>query len=307
MVPGRKSVHKRLMAELFLNPNLPNYFVSRADITSADTASSVVDEYEAANVITFPNLKVDIDHGFWGRVDTDEYPELKKFGPVLMPDLSESEQHRRLRNGLVGKGLDKTTAGQMCDHFMSICRQLLPVYETVFSHYQFERRKVMWRLNTIRAENMHVDTYKRETELHFARMFVNLDSQPRIWHTSWRIQDMVQQAMGTIPPGQLKKLDRGQVWSKLNSSFFGQNSREWWDEQPRHIAFFGPGDVWVVDSRQVAHQIFYGRRALSIDFSVSKQHMKDPARHYLEIAETFRTDNRVAHDLHNARHPQLVA
>ena len=118
---------------------------------------------------------------------------------------------------------------------------------------------------------------------------------------------MVQQAMGTIPPGQLKKLDRGQVWSKLNSSFFGQNSREWWDDQPRHIAFFAPGDVWVVDSRQVAHQIFYGRRALSIDFSVPKQHMKNPARHYLEIAENFRTDNRVAHNFHNARPPQLVA
>ena len=150
----------------------------------------------------------------------------------------------------------------------------------------------MWRLNVIRAENMHIDTYKTENEQHFARMFVNLDTQPRIWHTSWRVQDMVQKAMGKIPPRELEGLSRGEVWSKLNAFFFGKNSREWWDDQPRHIAFFDPGDVWVVDSRQVAHQIFYGRRALSIDFSVPKEQMKNRSLHYLDIAERFRTDNR---------------
>lgn len=295
------------MAELFLNPNLPNYFVSASEVTSAATARSYVDEYEGAKVITFPNLKVDIDHGYWAGVDTDKYPELKKFGPVLAPDLDESEQNRRLRNGLVKNGVDKATARVMCDQFQSICRQLLPVYEAVFSGYEFERRKVMWRLNTIRAENMHVDTYKRETEQHFARMFVNLDTQPRIWHTSWRVQDMVEKAVGTIPPHQLKKRNRGEVWSALNAAFFGQNSREWWDEQPRHIAFFGPGDVWIVDSRQVAHQIFYGRRALSIDFSVPKEMMKNPDRHYLEIAEAFRTENRLAYGAQEGMEQQLVA
>jgi hypothetical protein len=295
------------MAELFLNPNLPNYFVSRPEVTSAATARSVVDSYEAAEVITFPNLKIDIDHQFWSGLETDLFPELKKFGPVLNPDLDQNEQHRRLRNGLVERGLDKRMARQMCDHFLSLCAQVLPVYEAIFSDYEFERRKVMWRLNTIMAENLHVDTYKHETEVHFARMFINLDTQPRIWHTSWRAQDMVEQAAGKIPPKQLDKLDRGQVWSRLNASFFGKNSREWWDDQPRHIAFFAPGDIWVVDSRQVAHQIFYGRRALSIDFSVPKALMKNPGRHYLEIAQDFRVKNRIAHEWQSERQGQLVA
>lgn len=102
---------------------------------------------------------------------------------------------------------------------------------------------------------------------------------------------MVQKAMGKISPRELDGLSRGEVWSKLNAYFFGKNSREWWDDQPRHIAFFAPGDVWAVDSRQVAHQIFYGRRALSIDFAVPKQLMKNPSLHYLDIAERFRAAN----------------
>ena len=49
-----------------------------------------------------------------------------------------------------------------------------------------------------------------------------------------------------------------------------------------------PGDVWIVDSRQIAHQIFYGRRALSIDFSVKRESMENPDRHYLSFVDRFR-------------------
>ena len=299
VVLARVPVHNSAMAELFLNPNLPNYFVSAPEVTPTATARSYVDEYEAAKVICFPNLGRDIDHDFWANLDTDKYPELKKFGPTLVPGIDAKDQGRRLRNGLVKRGVDEGIARTMCDQFLAVCGQLLPAYEKIFSDYSFDRRKVMWRLNTIMAENMHVDTYKHENETHFARMFVNLDTQPRIWHTSWRIQDMVEQAMGKIAPSTLKKRTKGDVWSAINSHFYGQNSREWWDEQPRHIAFFAPGDVWVVDSRQVSHQIFYGRRALSIDFSVPKQMMKNPDRHYLEIADAFRAENKIAYDNEN--------
>ena len=281
------------MAEIFLNPNLPNYFVSKPEVTSVATARSLVGEYEAAKVITFPKLRVDIDHDFWAQLETDDHPTLKKFAPILNQGLGESEQHRLIAKGLVQRGIDKRLAHEMCDHFEAICRQLLPVYQALFADYEFDRRKVMWRLNTTRAENLHVDTYKHENELHFARMFVNLDTQPRIWQTSWTAQDMVDRAFGKIPPKQLEALSRGDVWARLNALYFGKNSRQWWDEQPRHIAFFAPGDVWVVDSRQVAHQIFYGRRALSIDFAVLREHMKDPERHYLAIAESFRVRNRM--------------
>lgn len=279
------------MPKLFLNPNLPDYFLSAPEVTSAADARSYVDEYEGAKVIYFPNLRAAIDHSFWADLEADKHPALKKFGIVLSPDHDGVEQHRRQ---LIAHGLDKALTKTMCDQIQAIYNLLIPVYCAIFSDYSFNRQKVVWRLNTIRAENMHVDTYKSEVEHHFARMFINLDTQPRIWHTSWTIQDMVRQAKGRIPQEELEGLTRGQVWSKLNATFFGKNSREWWDGQPRHIAFFEPGDVWVVDSRQVAHQIFYGRRALSIDFSVPKEHMKNPQVQYLEIAKGFREENRLA-------------
>ncbi len=73
----------------------------------------------------------------------------------------------------------------------------------------------------------------------------------------------------------------------LNHAAFGGPVWHWWDRQPRHVAYFAPGDVWAVDSRQVAHQIFYGRRAVSIDFFVERASMADPGRHYLAMAQTM--------------------
>jgi hypothetical protein len=278
------------MPKLYLNPSLPDYFVSAPEVTSDAIPRSYVDEYEDSKVICFPNLKGRIDHEFWAALDTDKYPGLKKFGIDLNPTFDNLDQHHR---GLVQHGVDDDLATAICDQMEAIYSALIPIYLGIFAEYGFERRKVMWRLNTIMAENMHVDTYKTEVEQHFARMFINLDNQPRIWHTSWQIEDMVQQAKGRIRPEKVEGLSRGEVWNMLSKKFFGKNSREWWDDQPRHIAFFDPGDVWVVDSRQVAHQIFYGRRALSIDFYVPKERMKNPRRHYLEIAERFRTEIRL--------------
>lgn len=282
------------MAQLFVNPKLPDYFRSAPEVSLTEPARSYVEEYEDAKVVVFPNLKDAIDCDFWAGLDTETYPELKKFSPILAPELDSEQQRRELKKALTVKGVDKPIAHDVSAQFKRLYERLIPVYQSVFADYMFDRRKIMLRLNTIMAENMHVDTYKKENDLHFARMFVNLDTQPRIWHTSWRVQDMVEKAAGSVPPEQLKGLNRGQVWSRLNAAFFGQNSREWWDEQPRHIAFFAPGDVWIVDSRQVAHQIFYGRRALSIDFSVPKTEMRDPSLHYLEIAERFRAANESA-------------
>ena len=282
------------MPKLFVNPKLPDYFQSAPEVTCSGTARSYVDEYEGAKVVVFPNLAKSIDHEFWAALDTDRYSELKKFGPILQPGVDAAEQRHKLQKALAARQVDKPVANALIEQFQRLMAHIVPAYQAIFADYDFDRWKVMLRLNTIMAENMHIDTYKTENEQHFARMFINLDTQPRIWHTSWRVGDMVEQAVGRIPPGELDGLTRGEVWSRLNSKFFGQNSREWWDEQPRHIAFFAPGDAWIVDSRQVAHQIFYGRRALSIDFSVPRQLMKDPSLHYLDIAERFRSQNREA-------------
>jgi hypothetical protein len=277
------------VAELFINPELPNYFVSAPDVTDAESARSFVREFENAMVVSFPNLKANIDHDFWAALDTDRYPGLRKFSPqVNLEDPADTTVHRKT---LLDRGVDKPTTTALCDQFRAIYEAVLPAYRAIFGSYQFTNQKVVWRLNTIMNENMHLDVYADEVEDHFARMFINLDTQPRIWHTSWTVDDMVARLEGTLPRELLLHGSRADIWKELTFSIFGRSPQHWWDSEPRHVAYFAPGDIWIVDSRQVAHQIFYGRRALSIDFTVRRESMQDPDRHYLNFVDRFRANS----------------
>jgi hypothetical protein len=274
------------VAQIFVNPDLPDYFLKAPEITCAGDARSFIPEYEAGKIVVFPSFKADIDHEFWSALPTHRLPELKKYSALVDPtDHCDAGGHFR---NLIKHGVDEEFARVLSEQFAKVYSALFPLYYAVFSGYEFDRRKVVWRLNTILNENMHVDTYKEENEQHFARMFVNLDNQPRIWQTSWPIELIMGRLKGKIAAEHLAGKSRGEIWATINRSTFGKSSREWWDSEPRHVVYFDPGDVWIVDSRQVSHQIFYGRRALSIDFTVPKTAMRDPDRHYLGLAGRFR-------------------
>lgn len=277
------------MAELFLNPKLPNYFIAAPEVTDAGSARSYIDEFEHAKVVHFPNLKAKIDHEFWASLDTNQYRGLRKFGAVLCGDIPrDTKQHRE---ALLKKDVPEELVSRLNDQFQAIYEALLPAYHAIFAGYRFAKQKVVWRLNTTMNENMHLDVYAEEKEEHFARMFINLDNQPRIWQTSWTVDQILDKLDGKISRQFMEENPRSELWRELALSLFGRHPSEWWDQQPRHVAYFDPGDVWIVDSRQVAHQIFYGRRALSIDFAVYSDSMRDPARHYLKFVDQYRARN----------------
>lgn len=274
------------MPELFVNPNLHNYFVSAPLVTTEGADRSYVAEYEAGNVILFPNLKPVIDPTFWGSLPTDKFPVLKKLpSKVNLRDLSvDTALDHRLSEIDIDSGLKH----EIQQHMRAFYESIIPAYTQVFGGYHFERSRAIWRLTVTRNENMHFDTYRMDIPQHFARMFINIDTEPRIWQTSWRMAEAFRDRGKDIDDDLLRSGTASQIWIELNRLIFGGATSIWWDTNPRHIAYFNPGDVWVVDSRQVAHQIFYGRRAVSIDFFVDTETMLNPDMHYLRAVEKFR-------------------
>ena len=275
------------MAVLFRNPELPDYFVEVANLridTPLSEIESIVEPYEAGKVIYFPKLKFDIDFDFWERLPTDKYPELKRLSSLAVGD--PSQRDTLLDKKLASANLPPELEAALRPAIQRLYDQVIPIYERLFAEYKFVTRRVTWRLNTIHNENLHVDTYAIEFEDHFARMFINLDSQPRIWSTSYRVNEMFERFGAKIPIDVARNGTRGKFWKELDRASYGGTS-VWWDRQPRHFAYFDPGDAWIVDSRQVAHQIFYGRRAVSIDFFVDTATMLSPEKQYLRLATEF--------------------
>ncbi len=283
------------MAVIYKNPDLPDYFVKvpgvQADTPPGDIPS-IVKPYENGRVLHFPTLKFDIDHDFWASLPSEGFSKLKKLSssPSAQDPADDPLLDRRLADAGVPPDLERRLKAEIVRFYY----QALPVYEALFKGYRFTRRQVVWRLNTIRNENLHIDTYQTDFDEHFARLFINLDDQPRIWTTSYGVEDLFEKFGGQIPPRILAKAPPGEVRAALNQAAFGGRSTVWWDRQPRHMVYFDPGDVWAVDSRQVSHQIFYGRRAVSIDFFVDPASMAKPKRHYLYMAQRLRAKTRAA-------------
>lgn len=276
------------MGTIFKHPQLPDYFheVPGLDVqTPLSEVASIIDPYEAGKVITFPDLRFDIDFDFWESIPTDQYPELKKISSFASSDPAGPD---RLLDKHFGRaGVPAELEGKLRSEIKKFYGVALPLYERLFSGYNFTQRRVTWRLNLIHNEDMHVDTYANEYPDHFARMFVNLDRQPRIWQTSWSINEMIERYGDRIPQERLASCSRAQAWKEIKNATFGPTA-QWWDSEPRHVLYFDPGEAWIVDSRQVAHQIFYGRRAVSIDFWVDQFSMRRPDRHYLNITDALR-------------------
>jgi hypothetical protein len=184
-------------------------------------------------------------------------------------------------------GIPERLAARLHRETEHVLDQVRPIYEQLFAGYRFTRRKVAWRLNTIMNENLHVDAYREPNFEHFARVFINLDNQPRVWKTSFTLEELYERygeaALAQLGPD----ADANALQAKLNHLAFGPTSRHWWDNQPRHVAYFAPGDVWAVDSRLVSHQIFYGRRAVSLDFFVDPASMRNSRRQYLAMGDEY--------------------
>jgi hypothetical protein len=138
-------------------------------------------------------------------------------------------------------------------------------------------------------------------------MFVNLDSVPRIWNTGFTLEELLDRFGHVLTDRELAETGPGLLCRYLNQRVYGGLSNAGRDGQPRHTAFFEPGDVWMVDSRKVSHQIFYGRRALSVDYWAAPESMARPEKYYLRAVEDYRLRRGVSWSARSEPAPALAA
>jgi hypothetical protein len=100
-----------------------------------------------------------------------------------------------------------------------------------------------WRYTMTRDEPLHFDEYASRVNCVVVRVFVNLDTEPRIWNLG---PVATPEDSGTYDPIYKARLSKG----------------------PSSRLEFAPGQMWVVDSRRVAHAIIYGRRAAMFSYEV---------------------------------------
>jgi hypothetical protein len=278
------------MPRLFLHRDVEDYFTTFDCSTTDAEVASVVKPYELGKVIVLRHTGLDYDRGFIGGLELPAGVEaFKKFKSVRFLDEYFG------RNSVPAELLERCFAGDrgrlryFAEQVRSINTQVMDLARRLFPHYRLITSAITWRMTETLNENLHFDVYKEDLPDHHLRMFVNLDLVPRIWHTSFTLEHALRNYLSTLDRRFVATATAGRICHDLNFAVFGGFESAGREGRPKHISFFDPAEVWLVDSRKISHQIFYGRRALSTDFAVEVASMDDPGTHYYTLVERHRS------------------
>lgn len=277
------------MARIFKHPDLEDYFLSY-DYTQSNSDTHVLPittSYELGKTILLKNVSIDFDADF---LESVRFPTSVNFKKFKSNRFLEDKSHSSAASLSI---LEECFDGdnERFDYFYqqakSINNQISEVAKRLFPDYEILNPSITWRLNETINENLHVDVYNKDLPHHHLRIFVNLDTIPRIWHTSYTLDYLLKHKLHLLNTAFLRDASPGQVCYALNFAVFKGFEEAGREGCPKHIAFFEPGEVWLVDSRKVSHQIFYGRKALSTEFSISKTSMYEPRLHYFDLVNSY--------------------
>lgn len=138
---------------------------------------------------------------------------------------------------------------------------------TLFPHYKMTELNITTRMTPTRNCGMHIDTFKRSISGHRLKFFINIDSEPRLWNTSYtmvRALEVYRDRLSDIPAN----MDRNDLGLVLNERLS--------TNIPFHtIAYPGLSCV-IANGETIFHQVTYGNRMIAGEYSVDTQSMMCP-------------------------------
>lgn len=162
--------------------------------------------------------------------------------------------------------------------------QLRHALSILFPRYTSMREaNITWRLTETFREGMHFDIYNGgrpssalARQQHRIKIFVNIDSQPRQWHTSLDLAGVLKTCRAQLPaalPADINVIN--DVIDKLGIL----------KNLPYHAINFPTLSAVIANGETASHEVVYGRRTVGAEFFCDAADMLDPAQHsYTSIA-----------------------
>lgn len=255
------------MVDVFLDPRLPDR-VREHDWRTLNVRS-VMNDFSDEHLVVLHHCPTErIDFEFLQTVSLPQTWEMKK---LIITHLLAKIDGGDGNHPLVKQVLEGGFGGNKArfDKFVGQLRVLVEIsnlmLDKLLDGLVVSERQVVCRFSETRMENLHFDLDKNSDDHEAFRLYINLDAHPRIWSISYPVTDLITQGgrrmTDNIPldlPAEVK-LER-----ITGRAFGGWNQRATERKSPRHMIFFDPGDVWIVDGRSVSHQVLQGQRVLSV-------------------------------------------
>ncbi len=261
------------------SPQVEDYLV-RMDWRDAESdlagwCDELAASYEAGKVVLLANAPLRIDYELLNRVTLPVGRRFKKTKDrfFLYPRL-----HQRGVPALFWRafGGDLGLYLAFRREVRSVSEQIRAFAQKAFPGYRFLGDDVSWRFSATGPEDLHIDSFGSNEDMHYLRIFVNVDEQPRLWNVSHRLDELGERYYESAELGALRDASGNEFCHAVNLAAFGGAEGPGLDGHPRHEVEFEQGDVWLCDSRIVSHQIVSGRRLVVTHFEVAPDSMRDP-------------------------------
>ena len=259
------------MVDVFLDPRLQDHIREHDWRTLA--ASDVIEDFRDERLIVLhhcPTEKIDFDF-----LQTVSLPQTWQMKKLVITQLLNKIDAREKNNPLVKEvfegGFGENT--ERYDKFISQLRVLVQIsnvmLDKLLDGLVVSERQIVCRFSETRMENLHFDLDSNSDDHEAFRLYINLDANPRIWSVSYPVSDLIAKGGRRITDGIPEDLKSEVKLERVTGrAFGGWNQRATERKSPRHMIFFDPGDVWIVDGRSVSHQVLQGQRVLSVYASI---------------------------------------
>lgn len=290
------------MATIVRDPLVADHILE-LDIQSEDDCAEVRRCYEEGYLILLRGSHFDLDYGFLNSLDfdVDGPPEilrkLKKYGGEKIVSLEPSSSgaiDQFVFGTIFGSDAGKLRYFQ--DQVKSGNAQSDALYARVFPNYVTTREVYTWRFTSTRFENLHWDNFGIPEPFHQVRIFTNIASSPRLWRTSHRIDDFAGSIYEERGLAQFADKIGDDLNRFVNKAVLGGMKAPCLDRLPKHHIAFEQGEVWVCETRIVAHQIYHGEKAFAAMYFSDPKSMDRPELTFdariARLHEKHRSDRR---------------
>jgi hypothetical protein len=240
------------------------------DVESEADGAEVWRRYEEGNLVLLRGIRFDLDYRFLNSLnfDVDGPPEflrkMKKYGGERIVALAPSNSSPL--DQFVFKTVFDGDAGKLAyfqEQVKSGDTQSDALYARIFPSYETTRRVYTWRFTSTKFENLHWDNFGIPEPFQQVRIFTNIAASPRLWRTSHAIDEFAASIYDQRDLGKFAGKTGDDLNFFINNSVLGGMNTPCLDRLPKHHIAFEQGEVWLCETRIVAHQIYHGEKAFA--------------------------------------------
>lgn len=291
------------MAVIERHPEVEDLFIEMS-LSEIATRGGVADVFEEGRVVLIKDYRLEFDFGALNALakttdnvgDPNLRRRLKKLtAPYFFQGKPPTEEGGRLLFAdetrqavfdILCRG-DRDTFERAAQALKSAHDEILRVFDICFPGYEPFRLIPSVRLTRTLFENLHWDNHSIDDDFHQARIFVNLDTRPRIWNISHNFTSWVRRFYDEHDLARFAGKDPNLLINHITSTVLGGTLESWMDNQPRHKVAFDPGEMWLGESRLVSHQIIYGESAMVYMWFVEVASMANPGNRFNAQVESL--------------------